>query len=81
MSKQEYCNTHEAVAYYSGFGGLEIHGVEYENGEDYVYAVSGAWCSKKAYHKLKVYSTVSGKDYIKLHGYRIPLEECIRIDY
>ena len=79
MSKKEYCNTHEAIAYYSGFGGLVIHGIEYENGEDYVFAIAGAWCSEKSYHKLKVYSTVSGHDYIKLHGYRIPLEECIRI--
>ena len=48
MSKQEYCNTHEAIAYYSGFGGLVVYGVEYENGEDYVYTVSGAWCSEKS---------------------------------
>ena len=80
MSKKEYCNTHEAIAYYSGFGGLVIHGIEYGI-EDYVFVVSGAWCSEKSCHKLKVYYSAAGHDYIKLHGYRIPLDEFIRIDY
>ena len=77
MTKKEYCLTHPAYAYYSGFSGLEIHGIEYEI-EDYIYCVSGAWGSKKSYHKLKIYYDDNG-DYIKLHGYRIPLNECIRM--
>lgn len=28
MTKKEYCLTHDRVAYYSGVGGIEIHGVE-----------------------------------------------------
>ena len=79
MSKKEYCKTNAAIAYYSGFGGLVIHGIEHGI-EDYVFAVSGAWCSKKSYHKLKVYYSMAGRNYIKFHGYRIPLDEFIRID-
>lgn len=40
MTKKEYCNTHPATAYYSGFNGLEIHGIEYGI-NDYLYCVSG----------------------------------------
>ena len=51
MTKKEYCTTHPATAYYSGFSGLEIHGIEYGI-NDYLYCVSGAWGGGKAYHKL-----------------------------
>ena len=80
MTKKEYCQTHPAAAYYSGLGGLEIHGIEY-GVSDYVYCVSGAWgaANKRKYHKLKIYCTAYGQHYITLHGYRIPLSECIRI--
>ena len=53
MSKKEICLSNETFAYYSGFGGVELRHVEYDI-EDYIYCVSGAWCSKKSYHKLKV---------------------------
>lgn len=77
MTKKEVCLQNESFAYYSGFGGLEFKKIEYGI-EDYIYCVSGAWCSKKSYHKLKVYYSEKG-DYIKLHGYKIPLDECIRM--
>lgn len=79
MNKKQYCLTHPAIAYYSGFSGLEIHGFEYGI-DDYVYCVSGAWSSpgKYKYHKLKIYYSNTG-DYFKLHGYKIPLNECIRM--
>ena len=77
MKKREYCESHKSIAYYSGLNGLEIKGVEYGI-EDYVYCVSGAWGGGKAYHKLKINYGVNG-DYIRLHGYRIPLDECIRM--
>lgn len=75
MTKREICTTEKSIAYYSGFGGFEIKKVEYGI-EDYIYAVSGAWCNKKSYHKLKIYSG----NYVKLHGYKIPLDECMRIN-
>jgi hypothetical protein len=79
MSKKEYCLKNKSIAYYSGLNGIEIHGVEYGI-NDYIYCVSGAWSSKKSYHKLKINYNSSGDAYITLHGYKIPLNECIRME-
>ena len=78
MSKKEVCLNNDSFAYYSGFGGLELKHIEYGI-EDYIYCVSGAWSSKKSYHKLKVHSDNDGDMFIKLHGYKVPLNECIRM--
>ena len=77
MSKKEVCLENSSFAYYSGFGGLELKKIEYGI-EDYIYCVSGAWTGKKSYHKLKVYYDNNGS-YLKLHGYKIPLSDCIRM--
>ena len=78
MTKKEYCLKNPAVAYYSGFSGLEIHGIEY--GIDYyLYCVSGAWCGKYKYHRLKIQYSRKGSPFVRLHGYRVPLDECIRM--
>ena len=66
----------ETIAYYSGFNGLEIKGIEYGI-DDHVLCVSGAWNGKPKPHRLKIYYT-SENAFIKLHGYRVPLDECIR---
>lgn len=42
MTKREYCQSRESVAYYSGLNGLEIKGIEYGI-DDFLYCVSGAW--------------------------------------
>ena len=42
MTKKEYCENRPTVAYYSGFGGLEVKFIEYGT-DDYVYLVAGAW--------------------------------------
>ena len=68
----------ETIAYYSGFNGLEIKGIEYDI-EDNVLCVSGAWIGKPKPHRLKIYYT-SENAYIKLNGYRVPLDECIRTE-
>lgn len=78
MNKKEYCFNNKPVAYYSGLGGVEIHGIEYGI-NDYIYCTSGAWSSKKSHHKLKINYNLNGDAYIILHGYRIPLNECIRM--
>lgn len=75
MTKREICTHKKSIAYYSGFGGFEIKQIEYGI-NDYLYAVSGAWCSKKSYHKLKIYNG----EYVRLHGYKISLDECIRMN-
>ena len=79
MTKKEYCTTHPATAYYSGFNGLEIHGMECGI-NDYLYCVSGAWGarSKQKPHKLKIYYDNNG-GFVRLHGYKVPLNECIRM--
>jgi len=77
MTKKEYCLNNPAVAYYSGFSGLEIHGIEYGI-DDYLYGVSGAWCANKAYHKLKIHYDKNG-GFVRLHGYKVRMDECIRM--
>ena len=79
MSKKEKCLNNNTIGYYYGLGGVEIKHIEYGI-EDYLYCVSGAWGSttNKRYHKLKIYYTEKG-GYIRLYGYRIPLDECIRV--
>lgn len=77
-TKKQTCLNNKAIAYYSGLGGLEIHYIDYGI-DDYVYCISGAWNGNKSYHKLKVYHS-NNYDYIKLNGYKIPLNECIRIN-
>lgn len=79
MTKKEYCQKNKAIAYYSGFGGLEIHGFEYGI-NDYVYCVSGAWGapSRYSYHRLMLYLDHRGQ-FFRLHGYKCYLDECYKM--
>lgn len=77
-TKKEICTRNKSFAYYSGFSGMELKHIEYGI-DDYIYCVSGAWCSKKSYHKLKIHYSANGNDYIKLHGYRVLLTDCVRM--
>lgn len=77
-TKKAICESKKSFAYYSGFSGLEFKHIEYGI-DDYIYCVSGAWTSKKSYHKLKINYNKNGNSYIRLHGYKIPLDECIRM--
>ena len=79
VTKKEVCEANPSRAYYSGFGGLEIKYIDYGI-NDYIYCVSGAWTGKPSYHKLKIYYDKNEVAYIKLHGYKIPLNECIRME-
>ena len=80
MTKKEYCQNRPAIAYYSGFHGLEIHGIEYGI-TDYIYCVSGAWSARSArrYHRLKIHYTADGTPFFRLHGYKCLLDDCIRM--
>ncbi len=79
MNKKEYCQKNPVVAYYSGFSGLEIHGIEYGI-DDYVICVSGAWsaASKRKYHSLKIQYDGQGRPFFRFHGYKCLLDDCIR---
>ena len=81
MNKRQYCESRESIAYYSGLNGLEIKGIEYGS-DDYIYCVFGAWYGgkrAKRYHRVKVQYTRKGTAFFVVHGYRIPLDECIRM--
>ncbi len=77
MTKKEYITNNEPVAYYSGLNGVEIYGIEYGI-DDYIYCVSGSWNGKPEYHRLKIYYN-DDDCYFNLRGYKIPLNECIRM--
>ena len=70
----------KSIAYYSGFSGLEIKHIEYGI-NDYLYCVSGAWGAKSQQkpHKLKINYDIHGGAFVRLHGYKVPLNECIRM--
>ena len=81
MNKRQYCESRESIAYYSGLNGLEIKGIEH-GVDDYIYCVSGAWYGGKAakqYHRVKVQYTRKGTAFFRVHGYMVPLDECIRM--
>ena len=75
MTKKEICQNNATIAYYSGFGGLEVQHIEYGI-DDYLYIVAGAWNGNRTYHKLKVYYDKC--DYILFNGHRCPPNEFIR---
>lgn len=73
---KEYCLSHERIGYISALSGFEIFGFEYGI-EDYCYAISGAWCSKKSYHRLKIHYT--DKDsYVICNGTRLKFSDSVR---
>ena len=78
MNKRKYCESRESIAYYSGLNGLEIKGIEYGI-NDFVYCVSGALGGGKAFHRCKIYYPITGSAFFRVHGYKIPFDECIRM--
>lgn len=79
MNKKEHCAKSKIVAYYSGLNGLEIKDIEYGI-NDYIYCMSGCWGgTKKRYHRCKIYYPVNGSPFFKVDGYKILLDECLRM--
>ena len=67
-----------AVAYYSGYGGIEI--VNIINGiNDYVEYRAPAWYGKPKAHRTKIYYN-DKHAYFEYHGHRISFDDCIRVD-
>ena len=67
------------IAYFSGYGGIEIKDIVYGVNDAVVY-VAGAWCSEKSAHKATVYYTAGDncRAYFHYRGNRIYLDDCIR---
>ena len=80
MTKKQYCDTHQSVAYWSGANGFEIKGIEYGI-DDYLYAISNCWngYNNLKYHKLKIHYDTKGNDFVICNGYKILLRDCIRM--
>ena len=76
MKKRDY-ESYESIAYYSGLNGLELKHIEYGI-NDYLILQSGSWTSKKKMHRVRVMYSDNG-DYVRLYGYKIPLNEFIRM--
>lgn len=72
IKKSELLNM-ETVAYYSGFGGIEVKAID----DDYMYCVSGTFAGKVTPHKLKIYYN-SERPYIVYNGHRCCLDEFLR---
>lgn len=77
LTKKEICERSETIAYYSGYCGVEVKQITYGI-EDYMYCESGVWGGGKSYHKLKIQTDIKGNMFVKLHGYRLFLDEFIR---
>lgn len=76
--KKAFFENKAPIAYISALGGVEIFGIEYGI-NDHVYCISGAWSSAKSYHRVKINYSNSGNSYITLNGYRLNLNEAIRM--
>ena len=80
MTKKDECLNNETKAFYSALGGIELKHIEY-GVDDYLYCVSGAWrgYDHKKYHKLKIRYDSKGIPFVKLNGYKIEVDEFIRM--
>ena len=79
MTKKEYCTKNAPIAYYYRMpGGLLINGIEY-GANDYIYCTRNPGGDKKTHHKLKIKYDNIGNAYIMLYGYKIPLNECLKM--
>ena len=77
MNKKETILNNDQIAYYSGFGGIEIHHIQHSI-NDYIYYTSGAWNGPKKYHRKKIQYNTEGNAYFLHNNFRIYLNECIR---
>lgn len=80
MTKQEKNKAlqMETIAYYSGFGGVEIKAIEYGI-EDYVIFIANSFIPNiRTAHRVKIYYNTS-RPYFNYHTLQIHLDECIRV--
>lgn len=74
--KQNYLNK-KSIGYWSALGGAELKKIIYGI-NDYAVIVIGAWSSQKSVHRVKI-NYGNKRDYITIHGYRLYIDECIRM--
>ncbi len=81
MTKKEYIDSHDFVAYYSGFGGTQFCQLDILNqpiDDTYIYFITGAWNGQKKYHKAKV--RFEDEIYIVFNGTKIRLtKDCVKM--
>lgn len=64
------------IAYYSGFGGVEIKSIEYGI-NDYAVVVSNAFVGKKKVHRVLIRYNKNGGSF-KVNDMTIPMDACLR---
>lgn len=80
MTKQEKNKAlqMETIAYYNGFGGVEIKAIEYGI-EDHVIFIANSFIpNNKTVHRVKIHYD-SRRPYFHYHTLRIPFDECLRV--
>ena len=79
MTKKEYCESHPVCGLWSdsAFSDVEVHGIEYEDYEYYVYYVR-ILCDKKTYHKSKI-RYYDDRPYFSYFAQDIFLDEVMRV--
>lgn len=79
MTKKEYCETHPIWGIWgdSAFSDVEVHGIEQEGVDDYVYYVRIS-DSKKTYHKSKI-RYYDNRPYFSWFAQDIFLDEVLRV--
>ena len=74
--RQQYENS-PSVAYYYGYGGIEIKDV-LNDIDDYIIYAAGTLSSNPTIHKSKIYNS-GDRAYFRYNGSRIYLDECMRV--
>ena len=78
MTRQQTIDNMKTVAYFSGYGGIEIKSIEYGI-EDHVIFMAGTFAGKRSAHRARIYYPASGRAYFNYLGSRIHFDECLRV--
>ena len=66
------------VGYWSDMGGVEVKEIQYGI-DDYALVVMNALSHNPTSHRLKIYYNSNGEAYIRVHGRRLKLSECMYV--
>lgn len=79
MKKYEMIMSLSTTAYASVLGGVECKSIVDTPDGMKMLCVSGAWCSVRTVHAVRINERADGSSYIRLSGLRIGLDEFIRV--